>query len=646
MTITRRDLSAAVLVLAVAAFFRFGRADIVEYFHDDAMLATLALELADGARFPWTGILSSTGIPNSPLSVYILAFPFAVSADPYFVIHFVMLLNVLGAGLLWCLALRCLGERAALIAGLAYAVSPWAVLFSRKLWAQEIHTPILLLALLLLLHGFWPGCRSAHRGRAVAVAQCLGLPLFVAAAQIHFAALSLTPMLPLILWQGRRRIIRPALVIGIALSIMSVVPFAVGLRQTLSLDPQRLTDALDRSSERGISPSLDAIAAAVQLASGSGLEHWLAPDQADVLADQLPAYPQMNLIPLVLVAVGVWAVFRRSTAFASLLLMWAFLPFATLLLAWTPVYIHYFIPSIPALMLLLALGADHLLRLSARARWPTFALFAALAAIAGAQTLQWQTVLNFVADRHIDYPGFTTPMRSLLPLRDRLRPADDVVIIGGGMSWNLHHEVAVWDTLLWQDVSCVRTIAPDGYAVFPAHPFAVVIAPEAGAAPANGLYENETVERFPTRPGGADFLVYRWETAPAWPGPAIEPLEPQAFSNGARLTGYGLDSQTVVLEWRLPSQQIGLDFQFSVQAYDNAGARIAQRDATFWHGRHWCEGDRLLTWLPLQLDDAAATIKVAMYRLGQGSDEGAYFPADVLDAMGNAKGQSVDIPLH
>ena len=98
---------------------RFSRGDVVEYFHDDAMLATMALELADGLRFPLTGILSSTGIPNPPVSVYALAIPFALSSSPAFVIHVIMAWNVVGVALLWFLARRYSGERIALIAGFA-----------------------------------------------------------------------------------------------------------------------------------------------------------------------------------------------------------------------------------------------------------------------------------------------------------------------------------------------------------------------------------------------------------------------------------------------------------------------------------------------------------------------------------------------
>ena len=47
----RRDLASLLLIVLLAAALRLGRSYVVEYFHDDAMLATLALELADGLSF-------------------------------------------------------------------------------------------------------------------------------------------------------------------------------------------------------------------------------------------------------------------------------------------------------------------------------------------------------------------------------------------------------------------------------------------------------------------------------------------------------------------------------------------------------------------------------------------------------------------
>jgi hypothetical protein len=69
--IKRRDWLLLIIVLFVAGLMRFGQADVVEYFHDDGMLATLAQEIINGEQWHWTGIISSVGIPNPPMSIYV-----------------------------------------------------------------------------------------------------------------------------------------------------------------------------------------------------------------------------------------------------------------------------------------------------------------------------------------------------------------------------------------------------------------------------------------------------------------------------------------------------------------------------------------------------------------------------------------------
>ncbi len=633
------------LILLLAAAMRFGYGDLVEYYHDDAMLATLALEAADGLRLPLTGILSSTGIPNSPVSVYLLTIPFAIKADPRFAIHFVMLFNVFGVGLLWLMARMFAQPRVAFVAGLVYAINPWAALYSRKLWAQEMHTPLILLGLLLLLYGFWQRQAPGTPPRRKFLAQALTVPLLLFAIQFHFAAWSLLPVVLLALWVGRRRLSAPAAALAALLSILVLLPYAKGLAETLDRDPSRLSDAIGRSTASGIEIDLAPLSHAIMLVSGTGLETWLAPDQTEQLASRYPSFWQLNFLLAIAAIAGLLACNKRSQKMAFFLSIWAFAPVLLLIPGWTPAYAHYLIPSLPALALMTAYGVDSLLQrldakpLGKRLTW------AALTCLLGLQFLQWQAALGYVAERHIDYPGFTAPLSKLLPLQDRLRQADDVLVISQGMAWNLHHEVAVWDTLLWEDVSCVRTLIPQGYAVFPDHAFTVLIAPDAPIEPRDSLYAKADSELFPTRAGGRGYTVIDWNAAPDWQGPSIESLDPVSFSNGVQLTGYGLHGDEVFLEWRLPGRRVGMDYQYSAQLYDEEGARLGQWDGRFWHGRHWCAGDRLLTWGPLEIDDPATTLKVAMYTLGSGKNKAQFFNAEVLDELDNPAGWSADIPL-
>ena len=633
------------LILVLAAAMRFGRAEVVEYYHDDAMLATLALESADGLRLPLTGILSSTGIPNSPASVYLLTIPFAIKADPRFAIHFVMLFNVIGVGLLWLMARMFTTSRVAFVAGLAYATNPWAALYSRKLWAQEMHTPLILLGLLLLIYGFWQRRAPGPSRRGQILAQALGVPLLIFAIQFHFAAWSLLPVVFLALWAGRGRVSAPAAALAVILSILVLLPYAIGMAETLDRDPRRVSDAVGRSTSGGIELDLAPIGHAIMLASGTGLETWLAPEQAEQLASQYPLLWPANFILVIVAVAGFVACYKRSQKMAFFVSIWAFAPVLLLIPGWTPAYVHYLIPSLPALALLTGFGVDSLLqRLDAKPVGKGL-IWAVLACLLGLQFLQWHAALRYVEQRHINYPGFTVPLSRLLPLRDRLRQSDDVLVISQGMAWNLHHEVAVWDTLLWDDVSCLRTLIPQGYAVFPDHAFTVVIAPDSPIAPRDSLYAKAAQQKFSTRAGERGYYVFDWNRAPDWQGPGIKSIDPISFSNGVQLTGYGFHGDEVLLEWRLPGRRVGMDYQYSAQIYDDEGARLGQWDARFWHGRHWCAGDRLLTWGSLENDELATTLKVAMYTLGSGKNEAQITNAEVMDELGNPAGWSADIPL-
>ena len=641
----RREALQVLLILLLAAVMRFGRSDLVEYYHDDAMLATLAMQTADGMRLPLTGILSSTGIPNSPASVYLLAVTFFIKADPVFAIYFVMLLNVIGVGLLWLLANMFTNARVAFVAGLIYAINPWAVLYSRKLWAQELHTPFILLGLILLGYGFWQRRAPGPSRREEFLAQAVGVPLLLIAFQIHFAAWSLLPLVILVLWVGRRRIIARAAATALFLSVLVLLPYGIGLADTLNRDPFRVSDAIGRSAAAGIEIDAAPIADAIRLASGTGLEDWLAPSQTEQLVSHYPRFWQANFVLVFLAGLGLIACYRHSRNVSVLIALWAFLPVLLLVPGWTPTYVHYLIPSIPALALMTGFGLDTILQRLNANRIGKRLIWAALALLLGQQFLQWHVALDFVEREHVDYPGFTVPLSKLLPLRDRLRQADDILIISQGMSWNLHHEVAVWDTLLWDDVGCVRTLIPQGFAVFPDHAFTVVVAPDAPIEPRDSLYANADPEVFSTREGDRGYTVFDWYEAPDWQGPSVQNVNPVSFSNGVQLTGYSLREGEVMLEWRLPGRRVGMDYQYGAQLYDAEGKRLAQWDGRFWHGRHWCAGDRLLTWGPLDIDASATTLKVAMYTLGSGRSEGQFFNADVLDELGNPAGQSADIAL-
>ncbi|MCS6835193.1 MAG: hypothetical protein NZ750_04150 [Anaerolineae bacterium] len=607
----QRDWLVLLLIVFIAAVLRLGEPQIVEYFHDDAMLATLAREWVTGrSGLPLTGILSSTGIPNPPTSVYLMGLPFALSPDPFVAIVFIMLLNTAGVAVFWAMLHRYAGRDLALVAALTYACSPWAVFYSRKLWAQEFHTPLILLSMGLL----WWAAQEKRCGPAVVCA----LPLLLFALQIHFAAWALLPAFGLVLAWGWRAWPRRALLVGALLALLTLLPYSLGLTQTLQTDPERISAAVARSdaAER-LTISPQALIYAAQLLTGYGLEDAIAPNpaQAENLRVSVPFSPLWTLIGLTALLGAAAGLAQHSTRRLTVLaLVWGFLPPLLLTLRLTTPHPHYFIACLPAYALLCGLGLTTLWRALPHQQVARNVLLLAYGVILLSQAVAWRGLLRWIESHHIAYPGFTTPLSLLNPIRQALDDKRDVVVLSQGMAWNLDHEVAVWETLLSQ-AACVRTLRPDGYFVQPVGPFAVLRAPSAPSEAVRGLYDRGQAEIFPERPGGGVYEIRRFAQAPAWDGPPILPVEAPPFQNGPRLLGYGWQDSLLALAWSLPQGRRGDDVQYSAQAFDAAGQRLAQHDARFWQSGHWCAGDTLITYAPLALTDQARRLTVSLYRL-------------------------------
>lgn len=646
--IANRDWLILALIVFAAALMRFSEPGIVEFFHDDAMLSTLAQEMASGARFPLTGINSSVGIPNPPTSVYMMAIPFLLDSDPAAAIFFVMALNVIGVALLWLIAHRYFGRTVALIAGLAYALNPWAVLFSRKIWAQEFHTPLILLGLLLALYGFCETTPASDRRSARQQwAQALSIPVLIFAFQIHFAAWALVPAVLTILWIGRRQIAWKAFAAAVVLSALVALPYLIGLLQTLERDPARITDAASRSdAAAGLSFTLQPLEKIAYLVTGLGMETWIAPAQQQLMQTLVPPFAIWWLSGgLLLAGVVVLIVTRTRRAFAAPLLLWAFLPAVVLIPRWTDIYPHYFIPSIPALMLLLGIGAAWVIQLASKAPAGRTVLLGSVLFILLTQGIYWRGVLRFVDQTDIDYPGFTIPLHYLQDIEAALAQSQDVVVLSQGMAWDLHHESAVWPVLLRDSATCVRTLIGDGYAVFPDHAFSVLLTPDMPPQAVGGLYFGQDQITIPTRSERSAYRVAHFEQAPAWQGAAVTPVEPVRFEGDVQLTGAHLSTDLLLLEWKLPQRTPGLNYQYSAQFYDAGGNKIGQRDTLFWHGRHWCANDRLLTWMNVAVPAETATLQVFLYRLGA-ANEPPYINAQVLDPAGLPIGDHASVQIR
>ena len=672
-SIRRGEWIALALILLLAAALRMGAPGISEFKRDEANMMTRALDLARGRDLPLLGLSSSVNVPNPPISVYLFAVPFVFSDSPLPATLYVGALNALAVLLTWALARRYLGTRAALIAALLYAASPWGAIYARKLWAQDLLPPFVVLTVFTALLGY------AENRRWARIAHWPSLALTV---QIHYAAASLIPLslLTLALWP--RWIRRRELLVGLLLAALTLLPAVIGAYRDGWLSPDAWRERVQTDPDHRRVVSRRALDLAWLTVAGTDIHSLAGPEQFRAYRDSVPDADRLfALIPLTATVTAAWwlgraggrrsmadsgwrmanrLIFRNRHVSAKVLpgnisprverdgvqivfAAWLIVPVLLFTWEWTEVVAHYFIPLMPAAYLLVGAGADALIAAIRPPRWRQvwgMGVAALLLIMVALQVYAFAALLDFVNERATP-GGFGTPLHYLLDIRAAIlaRAPADVLVISEGEVAPFDESPAVWGALL-DPLPSVRFVDGTRTAVIPAGEALELIAPAPGlrTCPDSAcLDELETVV-FPLRSGEQPYALR--PTSRKLPLADVVPIEPVRFANGATLTGYALTEGEVALIWGLEGPD-ARDVQAFVHALDASGARLAQADRPAWPGRYWRAGDTLILWFALPLPPGTATLYAGLYTL-----EGAAFRnIEVVDQAGAYLAQGATIPL-
>ena len=129
------------IIIVFGLFMRLIWTDDMEWKGDEKQMYDMAHEAADKFVLPATGMGSGGGIVNPGMSVGVFAIIAAFTNDPLAMDKTVQIINVISilCFLLFVFLKIDPKEKEIWLAGIALAaVSPLAVLFSRKIWAQDL----------------------------------------------------------------------------------------------------------------------------------------------------------------------------------------------------------------------------------------------------------------------------------------------------------------------------------------------------------------------------------------------------------------------------------------------------------------------------------------------------------------------------
>jgi hypothetical protein len=381
-------------IVLLGGWLRFSRLDLMEFKSDERELHKLAVKQASG-QWQFSGLVSSTGLRNPPMAVYLFAIPALISSDPIALAMLPALLNTLAIALTYFLARRvpgcaparrvALSRGGALAAALLFAVAPWAVIESRKIWAQDL---LPFFTILFFIFAFsW--LREGRWRHALGMAVALSI-----LNQIHYSSVALWPILLFLLWRRRSTRALKQLAVGAALYAVLWAPFAVVVLRG---------DAFEKGDYRPVRASIRETPAhgaqamwwQAQLMGYGGFDSLLGVSTSD-LFHAMPSSAWFTTAYLVLLVGGLAATVLclRARPELWLLLLWFILP--TLLLSIHRVMFHYFIVCWPVTFLLAAFFGESVW-LWLRGRGPGVAAWSGALAMliaVGLVALAWEEV-NF-----------------------------------------------------------------------------------------------------------------------------------------------------------------------------------------------------------------------------------------------------------
>jgi len=628
----RKELALLVAVLFLAAVLRMGWPGLTEFKADEAHMMTLALDMVEGQRFPLRGMASSVGFPNFPMSVWIYALPLLVWKHVYAATLFTGLLNTLAVLGCWGFVRRYWGREAALAAALMFAVSPWAVIFSRKIWAQN------LLPFFVMIWVTSAALALVERRPWFILLHLLSLAVVV---QIHLSGVGLVFASAMLLLLFRRRVNWQLALLGGVLAALTALPLVYSLLSGAALP---VTQGFEGGADLKSFRYTWLISLGYEIHSLAGPE---------TFRNYLATAPDISAVhwlwgALVLGGMG-WLGWRgrgeREVEVGLLVLVWGLAP--PLFFVWhsTPVFPHYFIITYPAQYIAAGVAGAALVRRLHGWRWAGWIV---LGTSAAAQVWVWAVLLAFVSGRATP-GGFGAPLKMQLAAAELAQRmlveelAAEVLVVGPGESPELDEFAAVHSVLLRPAPH--RFVAGDRSAVFPAEPAIVLLAPAPGRQAERYLSPAGRTARVELRPGeGAlHLLTLPGNSAPA---PDFAFQAPHTFANGVDLLGYNAptpnnNAAVWQIYWRTgaPAET---DYHFFNHLMDANGQRVSQADAAAFFAGQWRAGDTVVSRFVLPWPAEAArpsSIRTGMYT----------YPAlenvPVLDAAGNPSAGAVQVIL-
>ncbi len=679
-------------ILALALLLRMGWPTLAEFKRDEATVARRALAIAYEGYLPAVGVGSSFGTANLPLTLYLTAIPLRLWQDPVAAVLFIGLLNGLAVLACYGLGRAYFGRAVGLVASFLFAVSPWAVMYGRKIWCRTL--PLVTLGFFAAVFATFVRRRPwALVGAFAGLAALVGLQL---------EGIAFIPLLFVLMLIYRRRVALRPLLVGLALFVLAVSPYVV--HDALHGWPNLRGFLHYASGEAHF--SWDALRYAFLLTGGEGIQGMAGDLYPEYLAG-LPDLWWLNWLMMGLLTLAllyglikvVWGSGERRHSFV-LLLLWFAIPVVLQSRPTASVQPHYFVLLYPVQFLLVATmlvdGSNELSRASPgignprlklrsalrhwvrsphphiRQVWKPALLVVTLLVWGGWQVAVVGRLFVFM-DQHPTTGGYGIPLKySRAAAQEARRLAasfgsvSEIIVLSAGVNPAVDETPSVFEALLFghshrfADGRWTLPVPDSSRVVYLVGPLEFPSALGGTAGDGEGADLQPVLQRLERRgygqsgpiialPDGWRYqLFYR-------DGPDREDVlagltrfpEAISFANGTAFLGYGMaervpagETLDVWLAWWVRSlPPSGTEYHFFAHLLDQEGMLHSQHDGVRFPTAAWRAGDLMLELfsihVPPDLSPGRYQVWAGLYTLPD------VINVPVLDIAGNPAGDRV-----
>lgn len=204
------------ILFSLSSIFRLFFLSLMEFKKDEAIFFFHNYLFLKGIIFPLSGEPLSNGVHNFPFFTYLLAIPSLFFLDPQFLTWIIAFVNIFAIILGYVLFRKIYGNFTAVIASLLLTLSPWSILFSRKIWEPDI-------LLVFSIPFYYFAYRVIYKNDKIAY---FGLGLLgTLLGQIHPSALCIVLITIGFMAVAKIKINSKPLLKGIALGIIPSLPY-------------------------------------------------------------------------------------------------------------------------------------------------------------------------------------------------------------------------------------------------------------------------------------------------------------------------------------------------------------------------------------------------------------------------------------